>query len=87
MPEISRFLGIVIYMYFNEHNPPHFHVKYNEYQASILIKTFGILEGKLPAKVYSIAVEWAMEHQSELLKNWDEIATTGKFHKIEPFVK
>ncbi len=43
MPEISRFLGIKIFMYFNEHNPPHFHVEYNEYKASIDIKTFGIV--------------------------------------------
>ncbi len=48
MPEISRFLGIVIYMFFNDHNPPHFHVGYNEYQASVLIETFGLIEGRLP---------------------------------------
>ena len=46
MPEISRFLGIKIFMYFNEHNPPHFHVEYNEYKASINIKTFGVMEGR-----------------------------------------
>ena len=45
MPEISRFLGMKIFMYFNEHNPPHFHVEYNEYKASINIKTFGVMEG------------------------------------------
>lgn len=87
MPEISRFLGIIIYMYFNEHNPPHFHAQYNEHKASILIDSLGILEGKLPARVYSLVAEWAMEHQSELLTNWNEIETTGKFNKIEPFVK
>lgn len=46
MPEISRFLGIVIRMYFNDHNPPHFHVEYNEFEASVLIETLGILEGR-----------------------------------------
>jgi hypothetical protein len=46
MPEISRFLGIVIYMYFNEHNPPHFHAEYNEFKVAISIETLGILEGK-----------------------------------------
>ena len=48
MPEISRFLGIIITMYFDEHNPPHFHVRYNEYRASMEIKTLNILRGELP---------------------------------------
>ena len=51
MPEISRFLGIIITMYFDEHNPPHFHVRYNEYRASVDIKTLNISAGTLPAKV------------------------------------
>jgi len=86
MPEISRFLGIVIYMFFNEHNPPHFHAEYNEYKASIDIRTLGLMEGKLPAKVMSLVVEWAQEHQDELLENWSSIKETGKFHKIKPLV-
>lgn len=49
MPEISRFLGIIIYMHFNEHNPPHFHAVYNEHKASIAIETLGMIEGKLPS--------------------------------------
>lgn len=64
MPEISRFLGIIIYMYFNEHNPPHFHAKYNEHIASINIKTLGIIEGKLPSKVLGLVVEWAENNQN-----------------------
>nr|VFJ77910.1 MAG: protein of unknown function (DUF4160) [Candidatus Kentron sp. FW] len=86
MPEISRFLGIIIYMYFNEHNPPHFHAEYNEYKASISIKTLGLMEGKLPSKVMSLVVEWAQEHQDELLENWNSIKETGKYHKINPLV-
>ena len=57
MPEISRFFGIVIQMYFNEHNPPHFHVQYNEYRAALLIESLGVMEGKLPVKVLSLVVE------------------------------
>lgn len=86
MPELSRFLGIVIFMYFNEHNPPHFHAEYNEFKASITIKNLGLLEGKLPPKVMSLVVEWAQEHQDELLENWESIRTTGNFKKIEPLV-
>jgi len=86
MPEISRFLGIKIFMYFNEHNPPHFHVEYNEYKASIDIKTFGVMEGKLPSKVLGLVVEWAEDYQSELLTNWDNIKETGEYIKIKPLV-
>ena len=56
MPEISRFLGIVIYMYFNEHHPPHFHAEYNECKAAIEIKSLGLMKGKLPPKVMSLVV-------------------------------
>jgi hypothetical protein len=59
MPEISRFLGIVIYMYFNEHNPPHFHAEYNEFKVAISIETLGIMEGKMPSKALSLVIEWA----------------------------
>lgn len=86
MPELSRFLGIVIYMYFNEHNPPHFHAEYNEFKASISIKSLGLMEGKLPSKVMSLVVEWAQDHQQELLENWNSIQATGEYHKITPLV-
>jgi hypothetical protein len=59
MPEISRFLGIIITMYFDEHNPPHFHVRYNEYRASMCIKNLNIIAGSLPAKVRGLVEEWA----------------------------
>ena len=57
MPEISRFLGIIISMYFDEHNPPHFHVKYNEYRAAMSIKNLNITAGSIPAKVRGLVVE------------------------------
>ena len=56
MPEITRFLGIVITMYFDEHDPPHFHVRYNEYRASVDIRTLNIIVGALPAKVRGLVV-------------------------------
>jgi hypothetical protein len=86
MPEISRFLGIVIYMYFNEHSPPHFHAEYNDFKASIAINTLGLVEGKLPSKVMSLVVEWAQEHQDELLENWNSIKEAGIYNKIKPLV-
>jgi len=82
MPEICRFLGIVISMYFNEHNPPHFHVRYNDYRAVMDIRTLNVLDGQLPAKVRGLVEEWAELHRQELLTMWD----SKDFHKIEPLV-
>ncbi|MBP7709634.1 MAG: DUF4160 domain-containing protein [Rickettsiales bacterium] len=84
MPEISRFFGIVIYMYFNEHNPPHFHVKYNDHRAQIDIETLGIIDGSLPPKVLALVVEWASIHQNELRRNWLDILENGSYEKINP---
>jgi len=86
MPELSRFLGIVIAMYFKDHNPPHFHVLYNEFDAEIEIKTLAILEGELPPRVLGLALEWAGLHKEELLDDWNLIQATGKFNKIQPLV-
>lgn len=82
MPEISRFLGIVILMYFDEHNPPHFHVRYNEFAAIVEISTLNTLEGKLPARVRGLVEEWAELHQEELMRMWN----TKDFHKLPPLV-
>ena len=86
MPEISRFLGIRILMYFQEHNPPHFHAHYNEYRASISIEHFGVMEGRLPPKVLGLVVEWAEAHQEELMQNWETMKQTGAYLKIDPLV-
>jgi hypothetical protein len=82
MPEICRFLGIVIFMYFDDHNPPHFHVKYNDYKAVMDIQTLNILAGYLPGKVRGLVEEWAELHQQELLAMWH----SKDFHKLEPLV-
>lgn len=73
-------------MYFSEHNPPHFHVEYNEHKVSIRIDTLGILDGKVPSKVMGLVVEWAEDHQDELMKNWESLKTTGEYFKISPLV-
>jgi len=54
MPEISRFLGIIIRMFYNEHNPPHFHAYYNDFKAEISIETLEMIAGKLPNRVYKL---------------------------------
>jgi hypothetical protein len=82
MPEICRFLGIVISMYFNEHNPPHFHVRYNEYRAVMDIRTLNVLDGQMPAKVRGLVEEWAELNRQELLSMWN----SKEFHQLEPLV-
>jgi len=86
MPELSRFLGISILMYFDDHNPPHFHVRYNDYRALISINELKILEGHLPARILGLVIEWAELHKDKLMQDWDMVKTTGKFFKIEPLV-
>jgi hypothetical protein len=82
MPEISRFLGIVILMYFDEHNPPHFHVRYNENRATMDIKSLNIIVGTLPGRVRGLVEEWAEMHREELLRMWE----TKEFRQVQPLV-
>ena len=84
MPIICRFLGIIIAMYYQDHNPPHFHVRYNEYKAIISIQELAILEGKLPPKVLGLVVEWASQHQKELIEDWNLAQQLAELHMIEP---
>jgi len=86
VPEISRFLGISIRMYFNDHDPPHFHAVYNEWRAQIGIRDLRLIEGELPPKALGLTLEWAMLHRSELLGNWESLRSNGTFGRIEPLV-
>jgi hypothetical protein len=86
MPELSCFLGIVIMMYFNDHNPPHFHAKYNEYRAVITISDLSVLEGNLPPRILGFVVEWAKIHKEELKSNWDLLKNAGIYNKIAPLI-
>jgi hypothetical protein len=70
VPEISRFFGIVIGMFFTDHAPPHFHVRYGEYKAAIDIRTLAIMEGRLPPRALGLVMEWAALHQQALLNDW-----------------
>jgi hypothetical protein len=70
MPEISRFFGIIIAMYYKEHTPPHFHTKYAGQRAAFAISNLEILEGFLPRRAVALVLEWAFEHRQELMENW-----------------
>jgi hypothetical protein len=84
MPELSRFLGMVISIYFDDHNPPHFHVGYNDDEALISINDLSVIKGNLPPRVMGLAMEWARLHQTELLENWNMVQDSGKCYKIDP---
>ncbi|BCL37248.1 DUF4160 domain-containing protein [Nostoc sp. MS1] len=84
MPEICRFLGIIITMYYNDHPPPHFHVRYNQQKAIIEIESLTILEGQLTPRVRDLVIEWATLHKSELLENWQFARQNDPLTKIEP---
>jgi hypothetical protein len=83
MPELSRFLGIIVFMNFNEHNPPHFHARYEDYEIIVEILS-GIVEGKFPKRALNLVLEWYEIHKSELLEDWNSIRSTGEFKKIGP---
>ena len=83
MPIISRFLGIIIMMYWNEHNPPSFHAKYGEYKIIVHIKT-GVIEGKFPKRALKLVMEWYEQHEEELLEDWKICEKRGNPNPIEP---
>ncbi len=78
MPEISRFYGIVIRMYFNDHVPPHFHAVSGGREAEIAIVPVTVRTGHLPPRAAAMVAEWASLHEAELLENW------RRLHSDEP---
>jgi hypothetical protein len=84
MPEICRFYGIVIKMYFDDHNPPHFHAEYSGHEALIDVNTLGVFSGRLPARAHALVTEWATLHQKELLSDWQKAKALEPLEKIEP---
>ena len=67
MPEICRFYGIIIAMFFDDHNPPHFHARYGNDKVAVEINSLRVLEGRIPPRALGLIMEWASQHQSELL--------------------
>lgn len=84
MPEISRFFGIVIGLFYDDHHPPHFHARYQDHKASIDINDLKIIEGSLPPRVLGLVVEWAILHKKELLANWELARKQKPLKPIEP---
>lgn len=84
MPLICEFFGIKIYMYWNEHVPPHFHAEYNGLKALISIKEAVVIKGSLPSKQLKLVLAWCELHYDELMDNWKSAMEHGEIHRIEP---
>ena len=80
MPEICRFYEIIVYIFFNDHNPPHFKVKYGEFEANVLIENGNLLNGDFPISKLKLVSAWAEIHKQELLAMWD----SKDFFKLNP---
>ena len=86
MPTISRFFGIVISMYFDDHAPPHFHARYGHEKAQFRIDPPGLLEGELSPRALGLVVEWARLHRDELVADWKREQMCEPLADIEPLV-
>lgn len=86
MPQISYFLGIVIRMYFMDHNPPHFHAVYGNYEALINIQKLELMGGSLPPRVLGLVIEWAALNEKNLLLNWERAKNGESLLPIDPLV-
>ena len=84
MPELCRFYGIVIRIYFDDHLPPHFHTLYGDHEALIEIETLAVIGGRLPPRALGLVMEWAAEHQEELKTAWDKAQNLEPPGKIAP---
>ncbi len=84
MPEISRFYGIIIRMYFGDHNPPHFHAEYQEFKAEYNIQSLDVIVGVMPKRAHALILEWASLHKKELLTNWEKASIPDSINPIEP---
>lgn len=83
MPEISRFLGIVVGMFYNDHAPPHFHARYGEYEVIVRID-YGSVQGEFPRRVLAHVLEWYGLHHEELAENWERARARRPLRTIAP---
>ena len=84
MPRISEFYGIAIYMYFQDHAPPHFHAIYGRLDAEVEIATGEILKGKLPVRAERLVREWSQRYRRELEQDWDLARTQQPLQRVPP---
>ena len=83
MPEISRFLGIVIRMYPGDHGAPHFHAKYGDFEITVEIES-GIVNGEFPRRALGAVLDWYVQHIPELRDNWNRAGRHEPLARIDP---
>ncbi len=84
MPEICRFYGILIAMFYDDHNPPHFHARYAKDWVAIEINSLRVLDGRFPSRALGLVIEWASQHQEEMLRDWELAKNNKPLEKIAP---
>ena len=84
MPEVSRFFGISIRMYWDDHNPPHFHAIHGDAEAEVGIDPVALLRGRFPRRALGMVMEWAAVHQQELRDNWKLLRHDQAPRRIDP---
>ena len=83
MPELCRFYGIVIFMNYNDHDPPHFHARYQDQEITVEIPT-GLVRGTMSKRALRMLFEWSEKYQEELARNWENAKNKKAFEKIPP---
>jgi len=84
MPVVSRFFGIAIAFYWEDHVPPHFHAKYSGDEAMVDIRTGDVIRGALPRRAVSLVNEWRALHEEELMDNWERASQREPLIYIAP---
>jgi hypothetical protein len=84
MPELSRFYGIIIRMFYGDHPPPHFHAVYQDEQVQVDINTLEVIEGHMSRRGLALVLEWAALHREELHRAWEQASTNQEPSKIPP---
>lgn len=84
MPELSRFYGIIIRMFYGDHAPPHFHAVYQETEIQVNIETLQIIKGEMSGRGRALVLEWAALHQDELRRAWQQASSNLQPSKIAP---
>jgi ABC-type bacteriocin/lantibiotic exporter with double-glycine peptidase domain len=83
MPEVSRFYGIVVFMNYNDHTPPHFHARYQDQEVTVELQT-GVVQGKMSKRALRMLLEWSEKYQDELTRNWELTRNRRPLEKIPP---
>ncbi len=83
VPEIARFLGIKIIMWFNDHGEPHIHARYGKHAAKFRIRDASLLDGALPPRATALVVEWTLLNQAPLFEAWRQVRDGRKPAKIK----